>query len=141
MYRTFFIFGKINARHFEKSEIKYLYGDLSTALIYRLYVTHCNENGQAPVKGSYYWKVFEEEFNLSFKNRKMTCEKCDKIKLQLEVEIDLEKKTRNRTERNKHEKLYESSYAEKKRECEFFDSRIQFIQATIKLWTLNLTIY
>ncbi|XP_045773881.1 uncharacterized protein LOC123873173 [Maniola jurtina] len=42
----------------------------------------------------------------------------DKFKLQLEVEPNLEKKQEIKAERYENEKLYESSYAEKKRDTE-----------------------
>lgn len=65
---------------------KYLNGDLSIALMYRLYVTHCSENGQTPIKESYCRKVFVEEFNLTFKKPKNdTCGKCDNDKNEIAV--------------------------------------------------------
>ncbi|XP_069362188.1 uncharacterized protein [Maniola hyperantus] len=150
--------------HYSRSHTqkKYLNGDLSIALMYRLYVTHCNENGQTPVKESYYRKVFVEEFNLTFKKPKNdTCGKCDKFKLQLEVEPNLEKKQEIEAERYEHEKLYESSYAEKRRDNEKAKVNDKVITLSFdlqkclptpyltagfsfykrQLWTLNLTIY
>nr|XP_034835086.1 uncharacterized protein LOC117991601 [Maniola hyperantus] len=85
----------------------------------------------------------------------------DKFKLQLEVEPNLEKKQESEAERYEHEKLYESSYAEKRRDNEKAKVNDKVITLSFdlqkclptpyltagfsfykrQLWTLNLTIY
>lgn len=60
------------------TERQYLEPVLNVSRMYDLYRLKCNENGNAPVKESYYRFIFNTEFNLSFHTRKKDwCDQCE----------------------------------------------------------------
>lgn len=57
---------------------KYLNSDLNVRKMYALYCEKCKEEGQTPVKDTFYRNIFNTKFNLSFKKPLTdTCNKCD----------------------------------------------------------------
>lgn len=61
---------------------KYLNENLDVTKMYDLYIKHCADNGQQPVKISYYRHIFNSQYNLGFHApNKDTCKRCDEYKV------------------------------------------------------------
>lgn len=59
---------------------RYLSTDLNIRKMYLLFKDYCIEQGETPVKESYYRNIFNTEFNLKFHHpHSDTCNKCDQL--------------------------------------------------------------
>ena len=67
--------------------VKYLSSELNIKKMYGLYKDKCKEDGQEPVKESYYRKVFNKDCNMRFSKLKTdtcdTCDTCDRLDVQI----------------------------------------------------------
>lgn len=146
-----------------RTQKKYLSGDLSISKCHRLYLTHCEENNIIQrVNEAMYRKIFVENFNLSFRKPKNdTCDKCDKFNLIIQASTNEEKKAAASSQYEMHLKLAEASYQEKKKDKEnsicnekyafvcfdlekclptpYLQNNVSFYKRS--LWTFNLTFY
>lgn len=60
----------------------YLSSDLNIAVMYRLYIEHCQKNGYAPVSEHQYRRIFSTEYNYSFHvPKKDQCLQCFQFSL------------------------------------------------------------
>ena len=83
---------------------KYLSPLLSIAEMHRLYIDKYEPGAEKPsVKYSYYSKVFNSEFNLSFGHPKTdTCPTCEKFKIKLDLQLDEASRCKVQKERKDH---------------------------------------
>jgi len=93
----------------DSPDARYLSQNLNLALMYRMYMDDCHQQGKPPVSESKYRKVFYNDFNLKFKEpKKDTCSKCDSFAVQLaalQQELSAEgeeKRKRLQEERDRH---------------------------------------
>lgn len=143
---------------------QFLGSDLSIRKMYKLYQEKCvQENFQKSEIGKYwlYRKIFNSEFNLSFKKPSNdNCDQCDMFVLKLkQVANDVEQRQVTQEEYDKHLNDADYRYAKKREDKKLKETKTRVIMLDLqkclptpylknchsfyllKLWTLNLTIY
>lgn len=64
----------------DNSDTRYLSPELNISKMYSLYKEKCVESNKVPTKLSYYWRIFNKEFNLRFhRPHTDTCSRCDSL--------------------------------------------------------------
>lgn len=150
----------------EKTSREFLGSDLNQKKMYTLYTLKCEEEGVPRRETAKFWaykRVFQSEFNLSFKSPSTdTCDKCDHLKLQLEEpSLEEEVKSKVKQEYDDHledaSKRYEKKREDKETSRSGDNTKVVMLDLQkclptpylsnsqsfylLKLWTLNLTIY
>ena len=97
-------FPVVKAHYSKSKKRKYLSPQLSIAEMHRLYVKKFESDADNPlVKYSYYAKVFNTEFNLSFGTPKTdTCGTCESFKNKLALQGDNESRARVKADHHVH---------------------------------------
>jgi len=88
----------------EQTKREYLQGVKSVSEMYALYVDFCCTKVAQPVSEYIYRRIFDYNFNLSFKMPQSdTCKKCDIFKMKLSTLTDSEERATVEKERNHHQ--------------------------------------